>query len=159
MEYTIRKGELKDAEAIFALIQELAVFEKEPHAVEVTVEDIQLDGFGDQPKFEVFVAEQNDEILGMALFYYRYSTWKGKTIHLEDLIVRKRARGKGIGRLLYNEVLTYAHEQKLRRVEWAVLDWNTPAVEFYQNSGAEVYDDWRVVQMNAAQLKKYIDSI
>lgn len=152
----IRKGELKDAEAIFALIQELAVFEKEPEAVEISLEDIQLDGFGDQPKFEVFVAEDNSQVVGMALFYYRYSTWKGKTIHLEDLIVKENSRGKGIGRLLYNEVLKYAQQQKLRRVEWAVLDWNTPAVEFYKNSGADVLEDWRVVQMNAEQLKAYV---
>lgn len=159
MSTIIRKAQLKDVKAIYALIQELAVFEKEPEAVEITLEDLQLDGFGDQPKFEVFIAESNEEVVGMALFYYRYSTWKGKTIHLEDLIVKESARGRGIGRLLYNEVLKYAHQQKLRRVEWAVLDWNTPAVEFYKNSGADVFDDWRVVQMNAEQIETYVTSI
>ena len=155
----IRKGELKDASGIFSLINELAKFENEPDAVEVTIEDIKNDGFSDYPKFEVFVAELNEELIGMALFYYRYSTWKGKTLHLEDLIVRETARGKGIGKLLYNEVLKYAHQQKLKRVEWAVLNWNTPAVNFYENSGAVVFDDWRVVQMSQEQLKNYIDSI
>ena len=155
----IRKGELKDASGIFSLINELAKFENEPDAVEVTIEDIKNDGFSDYPKFEVFVAELNEELIGMALFYYRYSTWKGKTLHLEDLIVRETARGKGIGKLLYNEVLKYAHQQKLKRVEWAVLNWNTPAVNFYENSGAVVFDDWRVVQMSQKQLKNYIDSI
>ena len=159
MSVIIRKGELKDARGIFLLINQLAKFENEPDAVEVTIEDIKNDGFGDYPKFEVFVAELNEELIGMALFYYRYSTWKGKTLHLEDLIVRETARGKGIGKLLYNEVLKYAHQQKLKRVEWAVLNWNTPAVNFYENSGAVVFDDWRVVQMSQDQLKNYIDSI
>lgn len=159
MSYSIRKAELKDAESIYNLIHELAVFEKEPEAVEVTVDDIQLDGFGDQPKFEAFVAELNNKVVGMALFYYRYSTWKGKTIHLEDLIVKETARGKGIGKSLYNEVLKYAYQQQLKRVEWAVLDWNTTAVDFYKNSGAVVFDDWRIAQMDEQQLKKYVDSI
>lgn len=159
MSYSIRKAELKDAGSIYNLIHELAVFEKEPEAVEVTVDDIQLDGFGDQPKFEAFVAELNNKVVGMALFYYRYSTWKGKTIHLEDLIVKETARGKGIGKSLYNEVLKYAYQQQLKRVEWAVLDWNTTAVDFYKNSGAVVFDDWRIAQMDEQQLKKYVDSI
>ncbi|GGF82162.1 GNAT family N-acetyltransferase [Wenyingzhuangia marina] len=155
----IREGELKDTSGIFSLINELAKFENEPDAVELTIEDIKNDGFGDHPKFEVFVAELNEELIGMALFYYRYSTWKGKTLHLEDLIVKETARGNGVGKLLYNEVLKYAHQQKLKRVEWAVLNWNTPAVNFYENSGAVVFDDWRVVQMSQEQLKNYIDSI
>ena len=159
MSVIIRKGELKDARGIFLLINQLAKFENEPDAVEVTIEDIKNDGFGDHPKFEVFVAELNEELIGMALFYYRYSTWKGKTLHLEDLIVKETARGNGVGKLLYNEVLKFAHQQKLKRVEWAVLNWNTPAVNFYENSGAVVFDDWRVVQMSQEQLKNYIDSI
>lgn len=159
MDISIRKGTIKDSDGIYSLIKELAVFEKEPEAVEVSLEDIKLDGFGEQPKFEVFVAELDGELVGMALFYYRYSTWKGKTIHLEDLIVKESSRGKGIGRKLYTKVLKYANELNLKRVEWAVLDWNTPAVEFYKNSGAEVFDDWRVVQMNERQLKKYVNSL
>lgn len=159
MSVIIRKGELKDASGIFSLINELAKFENEPDAVELTIGDIRNDGFGNHPKFEVFVAELNKELIGMALFYYRYSTWKGKTLHLEDLIVQETARGKGIGKLLYNEVLKYAYQQKLRRVEWAVLDWNKPAVNFYKKSGANVFEDWRVVQMSQEQLKNYIDSI
>lgn len=159
MNSLIRKAVVEDVPSIYGLIQELAVFEKEPEAVEITLKDLEKDGFGDQPKFEAFVAELEGEIVGMALFYYRYSTWKGKTIHLEDLIVKETARGKGLGRKLYNEVLNYAYQQQLKRVEWAVLDWNTPAVEFYQNSGAEVFDDWRVVQMDEGQLKSYVDSL
>ncbi|MGY5354701.1 N-acetyltransferase family protein [Wenyingzhuangia sp. IMCC45467] len=159
MNVIVRKGELKDASGVFLLIKELAEFEKEPDAVEVTLKDIKNDGFGEHPKFEVFVAELNGNIVGMALFYYRYSTWKGKTLHLEDLIVQKEARGKGVGKLLYNEVLKYAYQQKLKRVEWAVLNWNTPAIQFYENSGAVVFDDWRVVQMSDEQLNNYINTI
>ncbi|MDO3695430.1 GNAT family N-acetyltransferase [Wenyingzhuangia sp. chi5] len=159
MNVMVRKGELKDARGIFSLINQLAKFENEPEAVEVTLKDIENDGFGKNPKFEVFVAELDGDIIGMALFYYRYSTWKGKTLHLEDLIVQEDARGKGVGKLLYNKVLKYAYQQKLKRVEWAVLDWNTPAIHFYETSGAVVFDDWRVVQMTQKQLKNYIDSI
>ncbi|MDO6738174.1 GNAT family N-acetyltransferase [Wenyingzhuangia sp. 2_MG-2023] len=159
MNCLVRKGELKDAKAIYSLIEELAVFEREPEAVEVTLKDIEEDGFGKFPKFEVFVGEIDDVVVGMALFYYRYSTWKGTTIHLEDLIVKEAARGKGMGKLLYNQVLKYAQEQQLRRVEWAVLDWNTPAVDFYENSGAVVFKDWRVVQMDQEQLKTYVERL
>ncbi|MDO6801502.1 GNAT family N-acetyltransferase [Wenyingzhuangia sp. 1_MG-2023] len=159
MNCLVRKGELKDAKAIYSLIEELAVFEREPEAVEVTLKDIEEDGFGKSPKFEVFIGEIDDVVVGMALFYYRYSTWKGTTIHLEDLIVKEAARGKGMGKLLYNQVLKYAQEQQLRRVEWAVLDWNTPAVDFYENSGAVVFKDWRVVQMDQEQLKTYVERL
>lgn len=155
----IRKGTINDASAIFSLINELATFEKEPEAVEITIEDIQKDGFGEAPQFKVFVAELDNFVVGMALFYHRYSTWKGKTIHLEDLIVKQSYRGRGIGRLLYNEVLKYAKLNNLKRVEWSVLDWNIPAVAFYKNSGAQVFDDWRVVQMNEKQLMEYVNKL
>jgi GNAT superfamily N-acetyltransferase len=145
---TIRKGNENDMPAVLGLIKELAVFEKEPEAVVVTVEDLVRDGFGPSPLFSTFVAEQDDAIIGMALFYYRYSTWKGKTIHLEDLIVTESARGTGAGSALYRAVIEQARAEGLRRVEWAVLDWNTPAVEFYQRSGARILETWRTVQMD-----------
>jgi len=88
--------------------------------------------------FKVFIAERNDEIVGMALFYERYSTWKGRSIHLEDLIVKQQYRGEGIGKALYTKVLTYAHEQNLKRVSWEVLDWNKVAVDFYISTGARI---------------------
>ncbi|MXN91232.1 GNAT family N-acetyltransferase [Flavobacterium sp. Sd200] len=144
----IRKGVKEDMPAVLELIKELAVFEKEPEAVEVTVQDLENDGFGEHPMFEIFVAEVEGIIKGMALFYYRYSTWKGRTIHLEDLIVTESMRGSGIGSALYKEVFKFAKAQGVRRVEWAVLDWNTPAIDFYEKSGAKVFADWRVAQMN-----------
>ena len=144
----IRKGTQQDMPAVLELIKELAVFENEPDAVVVTVEDLERDGFTANPLFNTFVAEVDGNIIGMALFYYRYSTWKGRTIHLEDLIVTESMRGTGAGSLLYKEVFKFAKAEGVRRVEWAVLDWNTPAINFYEKTGAKVFDDWRVAQMN-----------
>ncbi|MDG1805870.1 GNAT family N-acetyltransferase [Flavicella sp.] len=159
MEYKIRLGLKEDMSSVWSLIKELAVFEKEPDAVEVTVEDLEKDGFTGIPKFHVFVAELNEEIVGIALFYYRYSTWKGPTIHLEDLIVREEKRGLGIGKALYNEVMRYAFSKKVRRVEWDVLDWNTNAIDFYEKSGATMHKEWNAVKMYEKELAAYIEII
>lgn len=159
MEYNIRLGIKEDMSSVWSLIKELAVFEKEPDAVEVTVEDLEKDGFEGIPKFHVFVAELNEEIVGIALFYYRYSTWKGPTIHLEDLIVREEKRGLGIGKALYNEVMRYAYSKKVRRVEWDVLDWNTNAIDFYEKSGATMHKEWNAVKMYEKELAAYIEII
>ena len=152
----IRKGEKKDMKAVLELIQELATFEKEPDAVEVTIADLERDGFGENPLFYAFVAEVDDEIVGIALYYYRYSTWKGKTIHLEDLIVKEKMRGSGIGFALYSEIIAQGKRDNVRRIEWAVLDWNTPAIDFYKKSGAKVLDDWRVAQMDENGINKFL---
>jgi len=144
----IRKGTPEDMPAVLELIKELAAFENEPDAVAITVKDLERDGFGTAPLFNTFVAEVNGKIIGMALFYFRYSTWKGKTIHLEDLIVTESMRGTGAGSLLYKEVFKFARLQNVRRVEWAVLNWNTPAIAFYEKTGAKIFDDWRVAQMD-----------
>lgn len=152
----IRKGQIEDMKAVLSLIQELATFEKEPEAVLITVADLERDGFGENPLFHVFVAEVNSEIVGIALYYYRYSTWKGKTIHLEDLIVKDSMRGSGLGMALYTEIFKQAKKDQVRRVEWNVLDWNTPAVKFYEKSGAKVFDDWRVVQMDEAGIEAFL---
>lgn len=148
MNIVIRKGERKDMPSVLELIRELAVFEKEPEAVEVTIADLERDGFGENPLFYTFVAEMNEKIVGMALYYYRYSTWKGKTIHLEDLIVKEEKRGLGVGSALYAQVMEQGKKENVRRIEWAVLDWNTPAIEFYKKTGAKVFEDWRVAQMD-----------
>ena len=151
----IRRGTKEDMPAVLELIKELAVFEKEPDAVVVTVADLERDGFGDSPLFQTFVAEIDGNIVGMALFYYRYSTWKGKTIHLEDLIVREAYRGTGAGSALYCTVMHFAKAEDLRRVEWAVLDWNTPAINFYEKSGAKILETWRTVQMDEQGLVNF----
>ncbi|HSD07207.1 GNAT family N-acetyltransferase [Flavobacterium sp.] len=152
----IRKGQKEDMAGVLELIQELAAFEKEPDAVLITEEDLIRDGFGDNPLFYVFVAEKENEIVGIALYYYRYSTWKGKTIHLEDLVVKESMRGTGLGYALYSEVIKQAQKDKVRRIEWSVLDWNTTAIDFYENSGAKVFDEWRVAQMDEEGINYFI---
>ena len=155
----IRKGKKKDMKAVLDLIQELATFEKEPDAVVVTVADLERDGFGDSPLFHTFVAEIENEIVGIALYYYRYSTWKGKTIHLEDLIVKEKMRGSGLGFALYSKIIEQGKIDKVRRIEWAVLDWNLPAIEFYQKSGAKVLEDWRVAQMDENGINEFLSKL
>ncbi|AYN06184.1 GNAT family N-acetyltransferase [Flavobacterium sp. 140616W15] len=153
----IRKGNPDDMKAVLGLIQELAIFENEPDAVLVTESDLVRDGFGENPLFHVFVAEVDAEIVGIALYYYRFSTWKGKTIHLEDLIVKDKMRGSGLGMALYSKIMEQAKKDKVRRVEWNVLDWNTPAVKFYENSGAKVFEEWRVVQMDETGIDTFLE--
>lgn len=152
----IRKGNPEDMQSVLGLIQELAIFEKEPEAVVITVDDLVRDGFGENPLFHVFVAEVEEEIVGIALYYYRYSTWKGKTIHLEDLIVKDKMRGTGLGSALYTAIMKQGKKDNVRRVEWNVLAWNTPAVKFYENSGAKILEDWQVVQMDEAGINSYL---
>ena len=156
MDFTIRRGREEDVAAVHGLITELAIFEKEPNAVEITVDDLLRDGFSSTPKFKLFVAEQENNIIGIALFYERYSTWKGKTIHLEDLIVTQSKQKIGAGKALYTAVLKYAHDNNFNRVAWEVLDWNTNAIEFYKSTGATYLSDWSVVQMNKENLAKFI---
>lgn len=151
----IRKATKNDMTSVLELIQELATFEKEPDAVVVTVDDLVRDGFSENPLFQCFVAEVDGEIIGMALYYYRYSTWKGKTIHLEDLVVKENKRGTGAGFALYKEIIKQGKAENVRRIEWNVLDWNTPAIQFYEKSGAKVLDDWRVVHMDEEGIKRY----
>lgn len=152
----IRKGTPADMPSVLDLIKELAVFEKEPEAVIVTVDDLVRDGFSDNPLFHCFVAEVENDIIGIALYYYRYSTWKGKTIHLEDLIVRENQRGTGAGFALYKEIIRQGKRDNVRRIEWAVLDWNTPAITFYEKTGAKVLDDWRVAQMDENGIEAFL---
>ena len=155
----IRKGNPEDMKSVLGLIQELAIFEKEPDAVVITVDDLVSDGFGEKPLFQVFVAEVENEIVGIALYYYRYSTWKGKTIHLEDLIVKDKMRGTGLGSALYAEIMKQGKRDNVRRIEWNVLDWNTPAVNFYKNSGARILEDWQVVQMDETGINSFLEKL
>ncbi len=158
----IRKATPQDMPSVLELIQELALFEKEPHAVQITVADLIRDGFGAVPLFHVFVAEidtpSEKQIVGIALWYYRFSTWKGKTIHLEDLVVKESMRGSGLGYALYAEVLQQAKKDQVRRVDWNVLDWNTPAIDFYEKSGARVLRDWYVVQMDELGITNFVEN-
>ena len=158
MDVQIRKATKEDMSQVLELIQELATFENEPNAVEVTVDELEQAGFGAQPMFSCFVAVVNDEIVGMALVYFRFSTWKGRTVHLEDLIVRKEMRGKGVGKLLYTAVMEYGYENGVKRVEWIVLNWNSDAIKFYERSGAVFHKDWYLVEMNEMGIRNYLDN-
>ena len=149
--YNAHKMRYSDGKNDIPNIDEKADFylEKEPDAVVITEEDLIRDGFSEHPLFYCFVAEEANELLGIALYYYRYSTWKGKTIHLEDLIVKEDQRGKGIGFELYKAIIQKGKEEGVRRIEWAVLDWNTPAIAFYEKTGAKVFSDWRVAKSDS----------
>ena len=138
----IRKGTEGDIKALLALIQELAVFEKEPDAVVVTEEELLADGFGPNPLYGFFVAEVEGEIVAISLYYYRYSTWKGKCLYLEDLIVTEPHRGRGIGKALFQTTLDKAKADGCRKMNWQVLDWNTPAIEFYKDFNAGLDGEW-----------------
>lgn len=153
----IRKAEKADMPKVLNLIQELAVFENEPDAVEISVEDLEREGLGTDPLFHCFVAEADGEIVGTALFYYRFSTWKGRSLHLEDLIVKKAKRGQGIGEALYKKVMEFAFEKGIKRVAWEVLDWNEAAIRFYERTGAKLMNDWRMVHFTQENMKEYLE--
>ncbi len=159
MNSKIRLATEKDMPEVLNLIKELAQFEMEPEAVEVTVEELIKDGFNDDPQFICFVAEINNKIDGMALAYLRYSTWKGVVLHLEDLIIKKESRGLGLGTKLLDKVVKYAHEIAVKRVCWEVLDWNKPAIDFYNKKGANIKKGWRVVHLDEQGIKNYIANI
>jgi GNAT superfamily N-acetyltransferase len=156
MSVTIRNAVVEDMQSVLGLITELAVFENEPNAVDVTVEDLIVDGFSEKPKFKIFVAEENKIIIGIAFIYERYSTWKGRAIHLEDLIVTQSKRKLGVGKALYTAVLNYAHGLGVKRVAWEVLDWNKNAIDFYESTGAKLLKGWSVVHMDEDNLQKFV---
>src|SRR5690554_881042 len=137
----IRTVKKEDLPQVLELIRELAIFENQPEAVEITTEDLEHEGFGENPLFTCFVAEKNNEIVGAALVYFRFSTWKGRILHLEDLIVKESERGKGIGEALYKKAMQFAFDRGLKRVSWEVLDWNQDAIRFYERSGAKLMKD------------------
>lgn len=159
MNFIVRESTPKDMPQVLGLIKELATFEKEPDAVEVTVELLKEVGFNSNPMFTCFVAEVDSEIAGMALVYFRFSTWKGRSLHLEDLIVKDKMRGSGIGKELYTKVIQYAYNKKVKRIEWAVLNWNYRAIKFYERSGATVLKDWYIAQMDEAGIKIYLENL
>ena len=156
MSATIRSAIASDSKAIITLIKELALFEKEPESVVLTETNIKEYGFGKKPLFECLVAEVDNQVIGIALFYSRFSTWKGPTFHLEDLIVTENYKGRGYGTQLYLAFINYSYNKGVQRIEWNVLDWNTPAVKFYEKSGANVLQEWCTVQMDTDAMKSYL---
>ncbi len=141
-EIKIREGLRADLPAILNLIKELAEYEKAPAEVEVTLAEMEKWGFGAGKIFDFFVAEEKATIVGLALYYYKYSTWKGKCLFLEDIIVTEKMRGSGIGKLLFDKIIEVAKKEKVRRLEWQVLDWNEPAIKFYKKYKATLDPEW-----------------
>lgn len=154
-EVIIRKGEAADVPRILELIRELAAYERAADQVEVSEEELLQDGFGAQPVYGLFVAEMNGRIEGIALYYIKYSTWKGKCVFLEDLVVTEKLRGRGIGKLLFDQVVEVAGRMHARRLEWQVLDWNEPAIRFYEKLGAHLDPEWLNGKLVYDQIQHY----
>ncbi len=143
MNIKIRKAVVTDCERMMELIRELAIFERAPEEVTVTVDHFIKTGFGDNPVWKAFVAVTEEEkIVGISLYYMRYSTWKGLRLYLEDLIVTDDYRGKGIGKMLFDQTIIEAEELGVSGMMWQVLDWNEPAIQFYKKYGADVSSEW-----------------
>jgi GNAT superfamily N-acetyltransferase len=151
---TVRKAESKDAGILFQFIEELAEFERAPHEVTNTPERIIQDGFGDKPAFTAAIAEYNGEPAGIYVWYIRYSTWKGRGLYLEDIIVSEKFRGKGIGRALMKALMEDALEADVHYMTWQVLDWNEPAIEFYGKYTPVFDGEWINVRMSREQIEK-----
>lgn len=142
MSIHIRSARKEDCPRLLELVQELALYEKAPDAVTVSLAHFEESGFGPKPVWWAFVAEQNQVILGFALYYIRYSTWKGQRMYLEDIIVTESARGQGIGKMLMDQLITEAREKKLNGIVWQVLEWNEPAIRFYKKYQASFDAEW-----------------
>ncbi len=161
MSFIIRKGDANDVPGIFRLIKELAVFERATEAVTNTEKLLKEEGFGPHSIYKVIVAEDatTNDIIGMALYYTAYSTWKGRIFYLDDLIVTEKSRRNGIGRKLLNEFLKDAHHASVAMVKWQVLEWNTPAIEFYKTVGVEFDKEWIDCKMTKAQVGAYVETL
>lgn len=142
MNIQIRKAQKEDCPRLLELIRELAAFEKAPHEVTVSMDEFTAAGFGPHPIWEAYVAEIDGHIQGMALYYIRYSTWKGRRLYLEDIIVTENQRGKGLGKMLFDKVLTISKKKGYSGMVWQVLDWNEPAINFYKKYDAAIEDGW-----------------
>ena len=138
----VRPATAADMSRVFELIVELAVYENAEEQVTNTVEQLIKDGFGEHPTFECLVAVKNEVIVGFSIFYTSYSTWKGNCLYLEDLLVTQSERRSGVGKLLFDEVLSIAKERGAKRFEWQVLDWNEPAINFYKKYNADLDPEW-----------------
>ena len=147
----IRLAAEADIPTILSLIHALAIYEHEPDAVQIGEAELRRDGFGPQPLFECIIAEDdNGEAVGFALYFPIYSTWRGPSLHLEDLFVRPEHRSRGIGKALLARVAAVAMDRGCARMQWDVLDWNTPAIDFYQSRGAIMLEPWRIMRVHGA---------
>ncbi len=151
----IREAERKDVPALLFLIKELAAFERGLSEVTMTEDELLNDGFGERPYYKAIVAECDNVIYGTAIYYYAYSTWNGKCLYLEDLIVSRKHRSEGVGKLLMEEVIRIAKREKAKRLSWQVLDWNVDAQDFYLKMGADLDGEWLNGRMNEEQIKRF----
>jgi GNAT superfamily N-acetyltransferase len=154
---TIREGRIHDLEAALELIKELAAYERASHEVTNTIEMMLEDGFGSNPVFGFYVAELDNKIVGLSLYYYRYSTWKGKRLYLEDIIVTKSERGKGIGNRLFDITMQKSIEENCTGMMWQVLDWNKPAIDFYKRYDTRFDNEWINCHLEVSQIKSYLE--
>ena len=142
MDFNIRKATKEDLPQVLDLVKELALYEKAPEEVTISLEDLEKDGFGEHPLYWIILAENEQGILGMSFYYIRYSTWKGKCLYLEDIVVKEEYRGKKIGKVLFEETIKAAKEMNAKLMNWQVLDWNEPAINFYKKFDAELDGEW-----------------
>lgn len=156
MEISIRRGVESDLEQVFNLVKELAEYERAAHEVVNSVEEMRRDGFGENPIFGMVVAEDAGKIIGIAVYYFRYSTWKGKRLYLEDIIVTESYRWQGIGKLLFEASMKLSLETNCNGMTWLVLDWNTPAISFYKKYNASFEPEWTVGSLSRQQLEDFI---
>ncbi len=158
MQISLRTATKEDIKEIFELIRELAIYEKAEHEFTLTEEQLIMDGFGEYPLFHILLAEFENNVVGMSFWFYSYSTWKGKCMYLEDLIVKKEFRGKGVGKILFDATIKEAYKTNAQRLMWQVLDWNTPAIDFYKSFGASIEEEWYNGRMTRPQLENYMKS-
>jgi GNAT superfamily N-acetyltransferase len=156
---TIRRGKQQDLPQVYDLIKELALYERAPQEVTNTLEDMVHDGFGEKPIFAFFVAEEGGQIRGLALYYTAYSTWKGRTLYLEDLIVTEPYRRSGLGKKLFDAVAREAFQTKARRMAWQVLEWNEPAIAFYKKINASLDAEWINCRLTEEEIRRYASSL
>src|SRR5436190_14337649 len=152
----IRDGCKEDLPRVLELIRELAEYERAPHEVINTLEQLEIDGFGQKPIFGFFVAENERGIVGLSLYYWRYSTWKGKRLYLEDIIVTESVRGQGIGKLLFDRTMRHSLDTECNGMMWQVLDWNEPAINFYKKYGAQMGQEWINCSLEKSQIEKLV---
>ncbi len=157
-EFIVRKGEKKDCREAIELIKELAIYEKAEDEAILKPQDLERDGFGELPKFGLLVAESKGKVIGISLFYEKYSTWKGSCLYLEDLVVTKEKRGIGAGKALFEATVKEAKNRNAGRMEWQVLDWNAPAIGFYKNYGADIDESWYNGRFNRQQIDELTQS-
>ncbi len=154
----VRRAKREDCKRLLELVQELALFEKAPHEVTVSLEEFEFAGFSEHPVWWAFVVENEHQILGFALYYIRYSTWKGCRMYLEDIIITEEYRGKGLGKLLFDQLIIEAKERNLKGIVWQVLDWNEDAIEFYKKYNANLDPEWVNGSLSEDQINYYYQS-